>query len=288
MGIPIFTSKNNNIFYRIEMPVVLDELCVLARDAHRNKEQIVWKDGVITDADRKILEENAQNTDAFDRLNLKANVMNEYKKGTYKIECKESAYARIIAVLPKNREIPLEDWSYIFQMFGLVHKTPWKIYWYGSPKLREFPGKMVPIGAEHVNGGYTTSCSNHGVFIYRLEEATRVLIHELLHASCMNPKTDSISVIEATIETWAELILIAHRSKGRLDIGLELLRKQIQWVSNTNYISETEHNTRSDQDYGWRYLNGREKVYNTLGIRLPPPKKQHQTSTRFTTPVLGD
>ena len=271
------------------MAVVLDELCVLARDVHRHKETIGWKDGTITEHDMKILEENAQGTDQFDRLKLKMCVMNEYKKGTYKIICKESAYARIIAILPMNKEIPLDDWSYIFQMFGVVHKTPWNIYWYGSLKTREFPEKSVPITAEHVNGGYTTPCANHGIFVYRWEEATRVLIHELLHASCMNPKTDSIAVIEATIETWAELILIAHRSKGRINIAVELLKKQIQWVADTNYKATADHNTRSDEDYGWRYLNGREKVYNALGIRLPAPKKQAaHISTRFTTPVLGD
>jgi hypothetical protein len=271
------------------MPVVLDELCILARDVHTYKGVIQWKNGTITDYDIKILEEHAQETDQFDRLKLKMCVMNEYKKGVYKIECKESPYARIIAILPNNREIPLEDWSYIFQMFGVVHKTPWNIYWYGSLKAREFPEKMLPITAEHVNGGYTTSCSNYGIFIYRWEEATRVLIHELLHASCMNPKTDSIAVIEATIETWAELILIAHRSKGRINIAIELLKKQIQWVADTNYKSITDHNTRSDEDYGWRYLNGREKIYNALGIRLPAANKHPQhISTRFTTPILGD
>jgi len=248
-------------------------------------DQIKWVDDEITKHDFKVLETHAADGQ-FDTFNLKGNVMDEYKKGNYTIECKVSPLARIIAVLPKGRTIPLDDWTHIFRMFGGVHK--WNIYWYGSPVKREFPKHNSNLGAEHLNGGYTTLCSTNGIFIYRLEEATRVLIHELLHAACLDPKGVSISQSEATIETWAELILIAHRSKGMTAAASKLLAKQLQWVADTNHKAATEHNTRSDNDYGWRYLNGREAIYSSLGFKLPAPRSKGQTSTRFTSPVLGD
>ena len=267
------------------LPIVLEELCVIRG---LPKDAVKWKDGHVTKEDIATLNANAADT-TFDRLRLKGIVMEEHQKGNYTIVCKESPLARIVAVLPKGRTIPIEDWTPIFQMFGNVHGRPWNIYWYGSTKPREFPTGQTHLEAEHLNGGYTTLCSTAGIFVYRLEEATRVLIHELLHAACMDPKGASIQKSEATIETWAELILVAHRSKGSAKRAQELLAKQLQWVANTNHRAATEYNTRSDNDYGWRYLNGREEIYASLGFKLPAPRGgAKQTSTRFSCPVLGD
>ena len=129
-------------------------------------------------------------------------------------------------------------------------------------------------------------CSTKGIFIYRLEEATRVLIHEILHAACLDPPGATLEVREATVETWAELFLIALKSKGFIKKAEELLQIQLQWVADTNHRALKDHAVSSPEHYGWRYLNGREHVYESLGILLPKAGKREVQESRFTDPVL--
>jgi hypothetical protein len=138
-----------------------------------------------------------------------------------------------------------------------------------------------------VNGGYTVPCSTDGVFIYREEEATRVLIHELLHAACLDEQQWSIPMREAMIETWAELILIALGSKGSRPKASALLTKQVQWIADSNRRAQKENGLEDISDYAWRYLTGRIQMYERLGIVLPVARGLHPSgSLRFTHPAL--
>jgi len=270
------------------MPILLDLVTEEVGNLYKSAPPI-WKDYVPTPTDIHNLEENSVAHSTFDKDSLKHKVWMEYKNGTYKCIGKECEFGQVVALLPPETEIPLTDWGRIFQWFGKsAGGRPWTVYWFGSPVKRLFPNQGEELGPGHVNGGYTTPCSTRGIFIYRIEEATRVLIHELLHAACLDPPSSHIPERESNVETWAEVLLIAFRSKGSLKVASRLWKLQSDWVAFTNQQAAEKHGVQDDSDYAWRYLNGRIAVYKELGFVLPkPPKSMEVTnSTRFTHPIL--
>jgi len=276
------------------MPVLLDAL-VEEVAALYTQPKPVWKDYKPTAADMNNLEQNSLTNNTFDKKALKNRVWVEYKKGTYKCIGKECEYGYVVALLPPGTSIPLDDWGLIFKWFGkAADGGKWKVYWFGSQIKREFPEKGSPMGPEHVNGGYTTRCSSEGIYIYRIEEATRVLVHEMFHAACLDPdpaKT-SVPLLEATTETWAELLLIAFRSKGVMARAWRLWSIQRAWIRKTNGRAAVAHSVQSEKDYAWRYLNGRAQIYAQLGFDLGGGQggggqaAPLRLSPRFTAPEL--
>lgn len=233
-------------------------------------------------------EKEATSGGQFDRLGLKLGIWNGYKKGTVKLVCKRlGKLARVVMFLPAGvREPNWDMWAKVFNWFGPAGSGPWRVTYFAAQKQREFPDQGQDLGPEHVNGGYTTPCSTHGIFIYRAEEATRVLIHEMMHAACLDEKDWSIPEREAMVETWAELILIALLSKGRTVSATRLWVAQSHWIADTNWKAKHENNTHDLTDYAWRYLVGREQMYQRLGVALPAPRPSHKGSLRFTHPML--
>jgi len=273
------------------MPVLLDVL-VEEVGALLSQPKPTWKAYKPTEADMTQLEQNSLTNNTFDKKALKNKVWDAYKKGTYKCIGKECDYGYIVALLAPGTSIPLDDWGLIFKWFGApAGGGKWKVYWFGSEVKREFPETGSPMGPEHVNGGYTTRCSAEGIFIYRLEEATRVLVHEMIHAACLDPDPAKVSVpvLEANTETWAELLLIAFRSKGVWAKAQRLWNVQKAWIQKTNRRAEKAHAVKGANDYAWRYLNGREHVFQRLGFDLGGGGAGGGgagASSRFTTPDL--
>jgi hypothetical protein len=228
----------------------------------------------------------------FDKLGLKRGMWDDWKAGKARLICKECPVGRVIAFVggaTAGQEPPWDLWGRIFQWFGAAHGgRPWRVFWFAAAPLRCFPGVGQDLGPEHVNGGYTQPCSTRGIFIYRKEEATRVLVHELMHAACLDESGWTIPEREAMVETWAELILVAIQSKGSVDAAAGLWRKQAQWVADSNRRASTQNGVEDITDYAWRYLNGRLHMYERLGVQLPPPRSTHESkSLRFTHPALG-
>ena len=228
----------------------------------------------------------------FDKLQLKNRVWNEFRGGHAELRCyKLGRLARVLCFMPKGvRPPPLEFWGRIFAWFGpSPDGRPWRVFWFASPTTREFPAEGQDLGPEHVNGGYTMPCSAEGIFIYRAEEATRVLIHEMMHAACLDQAGWPVQYKEALVETWAELILIALRSKGNRATAAKFWALQAQWIADTNWRAKHLHGTHDLSDYAWRYLCGRELMYQRLGAELPAPRKTVSLkgrSVRFTHPAL--
>ena len=271
------------------MPVLLDLLTEEVGRLYQGAQAPKWKDITPTPHDMKQMEDNSQANDTFDKDSLKHKVWTDYKNGTYHCVAAECEYGRVVALLPKGHKIPVESWGRIFQWFGRSGSNAlWTVYWFGSAAKRLFPEHGHELGPGHVNGGYTFPCSTAGIFVYRLEEATRVLIHELIHAACLDPVDATLPVKEATVETWAELLLVAFRSKGSLAKASRLWKLQSEWVVSTNGKASAGHGVENDTDYAWRYLNGRIAIYRELGFVLPAPKKSKRLvdSTRFTHPIL--
>ena len=270
------------------MPVLLDLLTEEVGRLYKGPLP-VWRDISPTEYDMKQLEENSLANNTFDKDSLKHQVWTGYKSGQNKCIAKECECGRVVALLPEGVTIPTKEWGRIFQWFGKsASGKSWNVYWFGSPAKRLFPNHGEELGPAHVNGGYTMPCSTVGIFVYRLEEATRVLIHELLHAACLDPVDATLPVRESTVETWAEILLIAFRSKGSLTVAERLWKLQAEWVVSTNGRAAAGQGVENDTDYAWRYLNGRIAIYEELGFELPAPTKSKKRvlSTRFTHPIL--
>jgi hypothetical protein len=236
--------------------------------------------------------EAAPEASQFDRLKLKNRIWNRFRAGEVKLACyKLGTLARVLCFLPPGvRPPPLEFWGRIFAWFGpSPDGRPWRVTWFASPATREFPEEGQDLGPEHVNGGYTMGCSADGIFIYRAEEATRVLVHEMMHAACLDQHGWDVPHKEALVETWAELVLIALRSRGGRPAAAKLWALQAQWIVDTNWKARHLHGTHDLSDYAWRYLCGREMMYQKLGVELPAPNKARSVkgrSLRFTHPAL--
>ena len=227
----------------------------------------------------------------FDKHGLKAGTWKGYKDGTVRLLCRRlGSLSRVVCFLPVGAKEPnWEFWARVFQWFGHAEsRKPWRVTWFAAHAPREFPDPGQDLGPEHVNGGYTQICSTDGIFIYREEEATRVLIHEMLHAACLDEQGErwTIPMREAMIEMWAELILVALKSRGSTALAKRLWVKQSHWIADTNGKAQQEHNEEDHSDYAWRYLSGRSIMYANYGISLPAARPVKQRSLRFTHPDL--
>lgn len=249
-----------------------------------SKPPLPWHDATPTPEELARIEKEATKS-AFDVKGLKAGVWNAWKRGEYKCVCKASSLARVIVFAPAGVEPNWLVWGKIFQWFGASPHGLWNVAWFAADVKRCFPASGE-IGPEHVNGGYTTGCSNEGIYIYRKEEATRVLIHEMMHAACLDEAGWDVPDREAMVETWAELILIALKAKGDPKTAKALWAKQAAWIADTNARSQ-RYGVNDESDYAWRYLVGRHEMYARLGIAIPAPTSEHSSkSTRFTDPAL--
>jgi hypothetical protein len=86
-----------------------------------------------------------------------------------------------------------------------------------APAPRTFPRRGEEFDAYHINGGYTY-VNNPTIYIYRIEEMPKVLLHELLHNTEIDTRWGSTVELErifgletpvlpneAVVETWAEI-----------------------------------------------------------------------------------
>ena len=244
-----------------------------------------WVDDVITEKDKEILK-NESRVDNFDKLHLKNTTHNGFLNGTIKPIIKKTHNARIVILSEENQTFPWEFWGRIFQWLGVPKSGVWQIYIYSNSKQRILPSSG-PIGPEHLNGGYTYPCNNDSIIIYRYEEATRVLIHELLHSACTDDHSKHVEDKEAATESWAELFLVALLSKGDRKKAYKLWKIQDHYIQDLNYTVSTFHNVNTPADYGARYTILRENVLSYFGIYLDAKyKPKHIKTSRFTSPFL--
>lgn len=243
-----------------------------------------WFETQLTSKEKKELQRECQGASAFDPKNTREEMMKQFLEGNL-VECtKECEYGRITVILTDTttkEDIPWELWGRILRMYG--GQTPYRVYVFAHPRRREFPRMGQPIEPEHINGGYTYPCQKNMIMIYRGEDATRVLIHELQHASCLDHAHHSVDQQEAETEAWAELIYIALLSEGAPSRFRVLHEQQSQWMCSQNhkvkrYIGET-------QEFPWRYTVGKQEVWERWGILLPcKPSSLRIQSLRLTVP----
>lgn len=267
--------------------IIFNELCSSFKEISKRPVEN-WIDSEVAQKDIDIFQKESEGESPFDKLNLKKQMYDLYKNGKATIVSKQISNARVcILTENKNEFYPWTTWNRVFQWMGKPKDSSlWQIYIYSSKTQRILP-EQGPIGPEHLNGGYTYPCKSDCVVVYRYEEATRVLVHELLHASCTDNMNNSVEIREAATEMWAELFLVTVLADGILSKALKLWNIQDHYIQDLNYTVRTFHSVRSSQDYGARYTTLREDILNNYKLHLDKnyTPKRIKTS-RFTSPLL--
>ena len=276
-----------------QLPPVLETL--VDHVGRRTSEKpLVWVEDQPTEEDLNHVFTEANQPSQFDPLKLRATMFNrlgfmkEVKTGSARLLCYRCELGKVIAIVEPGTVVPLEEWGRVFQAFGPQKAAKhWRIVWFANPTPRMFPEDGSAPTPAHMNGGYTYPCRPDTVVIYRKEEATRVLIHELLHAACTDNMADSEPIREALTETWAELFLVALRARGSRRRVATLWRAQAQRIADQEAVL-TARGVLGPGDFAWRYTVGRRPVLTALGIKLPEPSSspltQLQGSLAFTCP----
>jgi hypothetical protein len=243
-----------------------------------------WIDDRATKQDIDILIKEAGDESMIDKVNFRKEVIDMWHKKEIDLFVKELPGRTRVVFLGSQEQftnIPWPLWSRIFQAIG--HPVG-RVLFYGHSSERFFPEQGVPIGPENVNGGYTNLCSQERIVIYRYEEATRVLLHELLHTACFD-KEKGVEDLEASTEAWTEIFLCALLSKGKSGAFSTLWLKQCKWIQAQCTMLESSGTVKGPDDYAWRYINGKRDILYGLGFLKkcsgPLPAK---LTPRFTTP----
>ena len=237
-----------------------------------------------TYADLHYIQKVATEADSFDVLGLKGQMWDAYQQDHVKILKSVCQYGTILLLTyTKN---PLKaTWNTWWRAIRLLSpKKPVRILIFAHPQQRLLPKAPAKIGPEHVNGGATMPCDPQSIIVYRKEEVTRVLIHELFHSSCSDPYHRETPDIESSTEAWAELLLCAMAAKGLYKPWSTAIKQQFQWALRQEATTRDSGQIRSKADYGWRYLTGRLNIWRSLGLPVPYIEGNYQpiSSLRFT------
>ena len=252
----------------------------------------VWRKSPIRPADMQVIRNQCADNE-FDELNLRGDLYNSVAEGNAQIFAHESDVGRIITLTAGSAgsadPTPLQIWGRLIRIFGYNNPRP-QILWFANRRRRFWPSRGDPVNHAHINGGYCVPCEPNTVVIYRHEDATRVLIHELLHGFCTDAPvspTNTIEQIEARTEAWAELILAAARQVGIASPRPlpRALAAQLEWVALQNERLRRDHHVLTAADYAWRYTIGKEDALRAMGFAVPPIKKYRAVSMRLTPPI---
>jgi hypothetical protein len=223
--------------------------------------------------------------DPFDTAGLKQTMIEALKAKKADVLKASSKYGTCLVVSLHSSPFK-PTWNTWWRAIRLLSpQKPVRILFFGHPQMRQVPfNNETPITAQQVNGGSAMRCDSKTIVLYRKEEATRVLIHELLHASCSDPYTKDTPFIEADTEAWAEMILCAMKAKGVSARWRIYMKEQIDWSLRQAATLKLKYNVYNSTHYAWRYLVGRLDVWRQLGLKIPafPEKFTAVKSLRFT------
>jgi hypothetical protein len=232
-------------------------------------EEPEWENTLISDSDMNFLEEECNTESEFDPLNKRRKMYENMMDGfniSLKVKCK---YGEIIIIFDDETQmadVPLGLWGRILRLFFEKDNKPFRIFFLANKNLREFPNSIYPISPENINGGYTYRCNKETIVIYRAEDATRVLIHELQHSCCLDNVEKSLDEIEAETEAWAELFYVAILSQGKKFIFKDMIQRQSEWMKKQNIKVRKHMNNPNSREFPWRYTIGKEEIWRRWGI----------------------
>ncbi len=226
----------------------------------------MWLSTSMEEHDILFLDEECKKPSPFDPHNRRKEMLDKMIRREARNVIRRCEYGQIFAVFNRweqEIELPWDLWGRILRMYSGTSRKKFKVYFLADDSLREFP-KGKEIRPENINGGYTYPCDTKSIVIYRAEDATRVLLHELMHASCLDRHENGIDRVEAETEAWAEFIYIAMLSEGKPYIFNSLLQRQSQYMRKQNErVKEYIGNT---MEFPWRYTVGKQEIWERWGI----------------------
>lgn len=209
----------------------------------------------LTLEDKTFIEKEINMDCTYDSFGLRKKTWDNRKS----IIVKKKSNVKIIAILESIDQITNIDWELWFHIINLFGKKNLRVIFFVNSTKREFPENEFIPGA--INGGYAYPCDGDTIVIYREEDATRVLIHELFHFYCTDID-GTIDEKEASTEAWAELVLCAVLSKGNKSMFEEFLKLQRGWMEKQNEIIKKYNKENSV----WRYTIEKEKIWDKWNI----------------------
>jgi len=294
--------------------------------AEYKKPEVTWRSAPINAKELAFLERECTKTVEFDPQGWRKEMFQRYKRGG-RMEVRECDYGRVVVLYHNDDQtVPWGLWGRILRLYG-VNAC---IYFLAHPALRQFPKGTIrinnvsasyPIGPIHINGGYNYPCNAKEVMIYRAEDATRVLLHELQHASCLDSTPEGRGILsrgtreteptpeqrgilssgkrenhdhgtdalEAETEAWAELLYAGVLSQGKRSVFLQLVQEQAAWFIEQN--EQVKQHMKTPTQFPYRYTIAKEAVWRRWGIRdlaaKPPKAAQAQHSLRLAAHTSG-
>lgn len=220
----------------------------------------------IPSAHQRWIHQEAQTPSEFDALQLRKNVLQYPSQSVVYATC---PYGSLVIYFERYdpADLPWDLWGRILRLF--YEGQRFTVYLLASSTPRRFPSSRShpsPVKPEHINGGYTYPCRTDTIVIYRAEDATRVLLHELQHATCLDHH-EGVDRVEAETEAWAELLYIALLAKGDPHAWRRSWARQWSWIQQQNK-QVRRHVTPHSMDFPWRYTLGKEEI---LRGWFPPP-----------------
>ena len=245
-----------------------------------------WIDDSPRLTDTDLLEKYATMNSEFDEVNFRKEVLDAWKSKTLDLFVKELPGRARVVILGTAEQVAGLDWVLWARIFQAIEHPIGHILLYAHESKRELPTDSSDLRACHINGGFTYLCTQEIIVIYRYEEATRVLLHELMHTACFD-REKGVEDLEAYTEAWTEVLLCALKSQGKGRKFLSLWSQQVSWMFAQSEYVQTKFNVRSKADYAWRYMTGKKDVLATLGffqgVSVSPVEA---LSLRFTTPKI--
>lgn len=232
----------------------------------------VFRRAVVTADDKRFITRECATVSPFDPENRRQGMLRRITAGDGVCEKWTCRYGSVVLFLESEEqraEIPLGLWARILRLYAIPGGALFRVFFMGLRHLRQFPSRHEPITAIHINGGYTYPCRHDTIVIYRAEDATRVLLHELQHSTCLDHEHDGTDHVEAETEAWAELWHVALLSQGKPQLFHRLLQLQSDWIQDQNERVRDHMKDPYSMEFPWRYTIGKENVWRRWGILRP-------------------
>ena len=250
------------------MSILINEIMEKIK-AEFNEPEPKWEHKEVSVNDIIFLKGECEKDSEFDthnkRKQMLKNLANQ-KAVVLNISCN---YGQVFAAFEEGlngKDVPWGLWGRILRMYSDKGSTPFKIFLLANNHLREFPPNTDTITPHNINGGYTYRCNRETVVIYRAEDATRVLLHELMHSCCVDKPENGIDIMEAETEAWAELMYVAFLSQGKKYLFNDLLKRQSEWMRKQNEEVKKHMKNPDSHEFPWRYTIGKQEIWERWGI----------------------
>lgn len=258
--------------------MILDLVIDIIREEFAKNPPIIHN-STLNSNDIQYMKQELTSASNIDIIGLRRQAWNIYKDNTDSYISRETTYAKIICIpflgISELDDIPWELWMRIIRSFegGIdsrrLSDKKVRIIFCTHPSLRVFPTRGVNICPADINGGYTYPCnrSDNTIIIYRAEDATRVLIHELLHLYCTDNHKLGIDRVEAETEAWSELLYCGFLGGGNRITLNKLIADQCIWMINQNeHLYCGGYVKRGTIQFPWRYTIGKQDVWRRWGL----------------------